>query len=161
VPAIPLEPLAAIPLSVRTLRVELGPSVLLTLFIVASHAAAALCVAAVLPGAAGLAAGALFVLLGLATAWRRGLLRSGSSVRALELCGEKLELHLASGERLAAEVAARRYVGRHMVVLGLRRPVRRTILVTRDMVEAGAFRRLRIWALWGKLPIVAPKQLSA
>jgi hypothetical protein len=30
--------------------------------------------------------------------------------------------------------------------------VRRTLLITRDMAGADAFRRLRIWALWGKLP---------
>jgi hypothetical protein len=39
--------------------------------------------------------------------------------------------------------------------------VRRTILVTRDMLAGDAFRRLRIWALWGRLPAVAAKQLPA
>jgi hypothetical protein len=60
-----------------------------------------------------------------------------------------------------------------MVALPVRRPVRRTILVTRDMLDAGSFRALRVWALWGKLPgasampssagagAVAPKQLPA
>jgi hypothetical protein len=36
----------------------------------------------------------------------------------------------------------------------------RTILVTRDMLGASEFRRLRLWALWGKLPVAA-KQLAA
>ena len=66
---------------------------------------------------------------------------------------------LASGERFRAEVAERRYVSRFMVSILLRRPVRRTILVTRDMLACDLFRRLRIWAVWGKLPGVAAKQL--
>ena len=48
------------------------------------------------------------------------------------------------------------------------RPVRRTILVSRDMLAGDAFRRLRVWALWGRLPAtsgtgaaVAAKQLPA
>jgi hypothetical protein len=142
-------------------RVELAPSALLTIILIASHAAAALCVLAVMPGAPGLLVAALLVLLGMASAWSRALLRSPSSVRALDLLGPKLEVELASGASLPAEVAERRYVGRYMVILPLRRPVRRTILVTRDMADADSFRRLRIWALWGRLPGVAGKQLAA
>ena len=152
-------------MSARRLRIELAPSAPLALAVVASHAAAAFCVAAVLPGAAGLAAAALLALFGMVTAWDRALLRSRRSVRALDLCGDKLEVHLAGGGCFPAELGARRYAGRHMVVLSvvlsLRRPVRRTILVTRDMANADLFRRLRIWALWGKLPAVATKQLPA
>jgi hypothetical protein len=145
----------------RGLRLELAPSALLAAALVVLHAAAAVCAAAVLPGAAGLAAAAALLVLGAAAAWRGALLRAGSSVRALELVGPRLEVRLASGERFAAELAERRYVSRSMVVLSLRRPVRRTILVTRDMADAESFRRLRIWALWGKLPGVATKQLPA
>jgi len=148
-------------MTARSLRVELAPSGFLALALIGVHAAAALCVAAVLPGAAGLAAAALIAGLGIAAAWRRALLRSGASVRALDLAGERLEVRLASGKSFAAELTGRRYVGRHMVVLALRRPVRRTILVTRDMVDADSFRRLRIWALWDRLPAVAAKQLTA
>jgi hypothetical protein len=83
------------------------------------------------------------------------------SVRALEIEGPKLALELANGERIAAEPAGRRYVGRFMVSLPILRPVRRTILVTADMAQADSFRRLRIWALWGKLPAVAATQLPA
>jgi hypothetical protein len=145
----------------RRLRLELAPSTFLATMIVASHAAAALCVLAVMPGTPGLLVAALLVLLGTASAWSRALLRSRSSVRALELKGADLEVELAGGETLAAEVAERRYVGRYLVILPLRRPVRRTILVTRDMADADSFRRLRIWALWGRLPGVARKQLAA
>jgi hypothetical protein len=86
-------------------------------------------------------------------------------VRALELSGPQITLELRSGERLAAELAAARHVSRLLVTLPVRRPVRRTILVTRDMLKAEEFRRLRLWALWGKLPThlacVAAKQLPA
>ncbi|MGH8741260.1 MAG: hypothetical protein ACREUN_10135, partial [Burkholderiales bacterium] len=99
--------------------------------------------------------------LGAGAAWRRGLLRSASSVRILELEGTQATVQLAGGDSLAAQVAERRYVGRFLVTLPLRRPVRRTILVTRDMLDADSFRRLRIWALWGRLPAVAAKQLTA
>jgi hypothetical protein len=145
----------------RRLRLELAPSAPLAAAILASHAAAALCLAALLPGAAGLGAAALVVLAGAASARKRALLRGRAAVRALEVGADALEVRLASGEGFPAELAARRYVGRHMVVLCLSRPVRRTILVTRDMADAQLFRRLRIWALWGKLPVVATKQLPA
>lgn len=152
-------------MSARRLRVELAPSVLLAGGLIALHAAAALCVAAVVPGLAGLALALLLAALGVATAWSRALLRSGSSVRALELAGPQLEVHLASGASFPAEVAERRYVGRLLVLLPLRRPVRRTILVTRDMASGDTFRRLRIWARWGKVPVpaqhVVAKQLPA
>jgi hypothetical protein len=136
----------------RRLRVELAPSAVLAIALCALHAAAALCVLAVLPGMAGVAVAALLALLGMASAWSRALLRAGSSVRALELAGAALEVRLANGACFPAEAAARRYAGRWLVLLPLRRPVRRTILVTRDMTDADSFRRLRIWALWGRLP---------
>jgi hypothetical protein len=148
-------------LRARRLRLELAPSAPLAAAVVIAHAAAALCAVAVLPWAAGLAAGAALALCGVAAAWRGALLRAGSSVRALELHGEQLEVRLAGGAALAAELAERRYVGRYMVVLRLRRPVRRTLLVSRDMLDEESFRRLRIWALWGRLPAVATKQLAA
>ena len=142
------------------LRLTLAPSPRLALVIVVLHAAAAGCVLAVQPGlAAALLAVALF-LLGLAAAWSRALLRSRASVRALEISGPALTLELAGGERVAAEVGERRYVSRLAVTLPLRRPWR-TILVSADMLPADDFRRLRIWALWGRLPGVAVAQLPA
>ena len=133
----------------------------LTILIVTAHAAAGLCMAALLPGLPGILVGALVVMLGLASAWSRALLRSASSVRALELVGPTLEVELAGGASFTAEVAERRYVGRWLVILPLRRPVRRTVLISADMAAADSFRRLRIWALWGRLPAVAGKQLAA
>ena len=72
-----------------------------------------------------------------------------------------MTLELSNGERLAAALAERRHVSRWMVTLPLVRPVRRTILVTRDMLTPDEFRQLRLWALWGRLPKVAFKQLPA
>jgi hypothetical protein len=145
----------------RSLRVALAPSALLTIVVVSAHAVAALCVLAVLPGVPG-ASGALVVLaLGAASAWRRALLRAPSSITALEIDRAGVQIELKSGARLQAAVAERRYVGRHLVLLPLRAPGRRTLLVTRDMTDAESFRRLRIWALWGRLSGVAGKQLAA
>ena len=127
--------------------------------IVALHAAAAASVLAVLHGiAAALLALALF-LLGLAAAWSRALLRSRASVRALEITGPALTLELRGGDRIAAQIAERRYVSRLAVTLPLRQP-RRTLLITADMLPATEFRRLRIWALWGRLPGVAAAPLA-
>jgi hypothetical protein len=145
----------------RRLRLELAPSYGLAIVLLALHAAAALCALAMLQGVPGVLAGALFALAGARSARRHALLRSPSSVRSLDLDGAALELRLASGASVVAEVAGRRYVGRGLVMLAVRRPVRRTILVTRDMLDADSFRRLRVWALWGKLPAVATTQLPA
>jgi hypothetical protein len=82
-------------------------------------------------------------------------------VRAIELGAAQPVFELASGERLAAEVAARRYVTRYVVALPLGRPLSRTLLVTADMLGREEFRRLRLWALWNRLPGVAAKQLIA
>jgi hypothetical protein len=146
--------------SAPVLRLALAPSIRLAVAILALHAAAAACVLAALPGLYGGLLALAFVALGLAAAWSRALLRSGASVRAIEIAGASLALELASGEKRSAEVAGRRYVSRLAVTLPLRRP-RRTILVTADMLPAADFRRLRIWALWGKLPGVAAAQLPA
>jgi hypothetical protein len=155
------------------LRLELKPSPALAALILALHATAALSVLLAVPTGAGSLLAGSFLALGAAAAWSRALLRSKISPRALEITGEEVVLHLAGGARFPVEVAARRYVTRFMVALPVCRPVRRTILVTRDMLDAGSFRALRVWALWGKLPgasampssagagAVAPKQLPA
>jgi hypothetical protein len=148
-------------LNERRLRLELQPSRLLAAAIVASHCAAGACAWLVLRGAPGAALAAALAGLGLASAWDRALHRSRRSVQAMALDGPRLQIVLRSGESLDAEVAERRYVNRFMVSLRVLRPVRRNVLVTRDMLEGDLFRRLRIWALWGKLPRVAAKQLPA
>ena len=141
-------------------RLELSPSWSLAGAIVAMHAIAAGCVVAVMPRGPGLLLAACLFLLGLAAAWARALLASAASVRALELCGSEMFLVLKDGRRVAAQVGERRHVSRFMVTLPVGRPLRRTVLVTRGMLSAAEFRRLRLWALWGKLPVAAA-QLSA
>jgi hypothetical protein len=140
------------------LRFELKPSRKLAVAIVAAHALAAAAVLIVLPGAAGIAIAAALVALGLIVAWRRALLGSDRAVRAIAVAGDQASLELANGERFTATLAARGHVNRYMVTLPLGG---RTILVTPDMLGRDSFRALRIWALWGKLPGVAGKQLGA
>jgi hypothetical protein len=125
------------------------------------HACAALCILLVLPSVSGAALAICLMALGLAAAWSRALLKSASSVRAIELEAGGASFELAGGERFAARLSERRYVNRFMVALPVQGPVRRTVLVTLDMLGEESFRVLRIWALWGKLPEVAAKQLPA
>jgi hypothetical protein len=142
-------------------RFLLSPSWTFAAAILLLHAAAGAAVYAVLPGIAGGALAVAFVGLGAAAAWARALLRSSLSVTVIELASTGMTLELRNGERLAAALAERRHVSRWMVTLPLVRPVRRTILVTRDMLAPDEFRHLRLWALWGRLPKVAFKQLPA
>ena len=141
-------------------RLALSPSWTFAAVILALQGAAAGSVLAVLGGVAGAALAAGFILLGLVAAWARALHGSASSVRTLELSGNEMLVELKDGRRLSAALGANRHVSRFVVTLPLRRPTRRTILVTADMLPAEEFRRLRLWALWGKLPVAA-KQLPA
>ena len=141
-------------------RLALSPSWSLATAILTLHAAAAGSVIAVMQGLPGVLLAAGFVLLGAAAAWARALHGSRASVRALELSGNEILLELKDGRRIRAELGPGRHVSRFIVTLPVRRPMRRTILITADMLRAEEFRRLRLWALWGKLP-VAGKQLPA
>jgi hypothetical protein len=146
-------------------RLELRPSPALAAAIIVAHGAAAVTAYLAVPGIMAAALAAMLVMLGVATAWSRALLASPGSVRAIEVGGASQPVfELASGERFAAEVAARRYVSRYLVALPLKQPLGRTLLVTADMLGAPEFRRLRIWALWNRIPPerrVAGKQLAA
>ena len=143
-----------------TVRFQLRPSPLFAALIIGAHLAAAAAVYSAIPGwTAGALAIALF-LLGLAAAWSRALLRSPASIRAIQLGGEPPVFELASGESLGALVGDRRYVTRFVVSLPLASPLSRTLFVTADMLGAQEFRRLRLWALWERLPGVAPAQLA-
>jgi hypothetical protein len=142
-------------------RFPLTPSWRFASVIVLLHAAAAACLAVVVPDWKGTLLGAALLAFGGAAAWSRALLRSPVSVRALEIAADAVTIELTSGERFAAEIGEPRHVSRLMVTLPVRKPARRTILVTRDMLAGDLFRRLRIWALWGRLPGVARKQLAA
>lgn len=150
------------------LRLALRPSRRLAAAIVAAHAAAALAAYMAIPGVMTALLSILLLVLGIATAWSRALLAASASIKVMEIGTERPTLELASGERFAAELASRRYVTRYLVVLPLRSPSRRALLVTADMLAPEEFRRLRIWALWNRLPAahlssanVAAKQLAA
>jgi len=142
------------------LQLDLRPSRRLAALIVGAHAAAAVCAALALPGVAGGLLATALVGLGVASARSRALLRAAGSVRKIAITPGGLELESADGRQFAAEAAGRRYVGRLAVMLPLRRPSRRTLLVTADMLDPDGFRRLRLWALWGRVPPVAGVQLS-
>jgi hypothetical protein len=133
-------------------RFELSPSWSLAAVIVGLHALAAGCVLAVLPGMAGAALAAALLALGMAAAWSRALLGSRRSARVLELADLQGIVELRSGERLSTAAGKPRYVHRLMVTLPAGHPFSRTILVTRGMLSEESFRRLRVWALWGRLP---------
>jgi hypothetical protein len=95
----------------------------------------------------------LIVGLGCAAAWDRALLRGRRSLRALGLGAEDaVTLELANAERVPLRISPRRYVSGLMVVLPGVSAMHRTIVVTRDMVSPDAFRALRLWALWGRVP---------
>jgi len=141
-------------------RLELVRSWALAAAILLLHATAAASILTILQGSAGIALAAAVLLLGIAAAWGRALHGSSASVRAIELSGNEITLELQDGRRLRAELGASRHVSRIIVTLPVRRPVRRTVLVTRDMLRAEEFRRLRLWALWGKVPVAA-KQPTA
>jgi hypothetical protein len=142
------------------IRLELARSWVLAAAILLLHGTAAASILTILQGSAGIALAAAILLLGIAAAWGRALHGSSASVRAIELSGNEITLELQDGGRVRAELGASRHVSRFIVTLPLRRNVRRTVLVTRDMLPAEEFRRLRLWALWGKLPVAA-KQLTA
>ena len=120
--------------------------------ILSVHLAAATCLAAVLPAAAGAGAAALVILLGAVTAWDRALLRGRGSTRALELREDNsVVVVLGNGRRLPGTVHPRRNVSRWWVTLPVRGASRRIVVVARDMLPPGDFRLLRMWALWGRV----------
>lgn len=142
-------------------RFQLRPSPALAVLIVVAHAAAAASALLVLPALPGALLAAALLALGATIAWSRALLRGRKAVRALRVDGAGLQVELAGGERFGVELSTRRYVSRWLVTLPVRHPGRRTLLVTHDMLEPDSFRRLRLWALWGKLPVAAPPRAPA
>ena len=116
-----------------------------------------------MPGWAAIALPLALLVLGFAAAWSRALLRSPAAVRAIQVGGDLPAFELASGESVSAAVGERRYVTRYVIALQLGKPLSRTLLVTADMLGPREFRRLRLWALWNRLPSdrrnVAPAQL--
>ncbi|MEW5863250.1 MAG: hypothetical protein AB1773_06590 [Pseudomonadota bacterium] len=144
------------------LRLQLSPSPVLAAAIFGAHLAAATGVALALPGAAGWALAVLVLALGAEAARDRALLRARHSTRAIELRGpDEVVLVLADGRRVASAVGPGRWVTRSCVALPVRAPRRRTVLVTRAMLGEPAFRLLRLWARWSRVPGVAAGQPRA
>jgi hypothetical protein len=106
-----------------------------------------------LPVPGAMAVGLLLPALGLAVAWDRALLRGRKSVTGLVIESQAgLRLRTRDGSELAVRVVGRRHVSRLAVIVPVSGSMRRTMVVVRDMLDEESFRRLRLWALWGKVP---------
>jgi hypothetical protein len=143
-------------------RLELTPSKGYAALLVLAHALAAACLLAVLKAWPGAVAALLVAALGLAAAWDRALLGSAGSPRAIEIraTGEA-RCVLRNGNTGALQSLGGAGVNRYWVTLRMRSPMRRSLLVTAGMLGADSARLLRLWALWGRLPGVAPGQRLA
>jgi len=130
------------------------------MLILTLHLLAALCFLTVLTGWFAAIAALLTLLLGIAAAWDRALLRSRRAPRAIEIhsSGEARCL-FSNGNSAAIEALGGSAITRHWVSLRLRSPLRGSLLVVAGMLPVESFRLLRLWALWGKLPRVAQQQL--
>ncbi len=65
----------------------------------------------------------------------------------------RLDLLAQDGGSLSGTVGPRRFVSRFILILPWAGPARRRyLLLAADMVDAEAFRRARLWALWGRIP---------
>ena len=144
------------------LRLELSASYALAGALLTVHLAGALSLYAALRGPAGALLAVLLGALGCAAACARALHLGGSALRAIELAGPaEAAIFLRDGRILRASIGARRSVNRYWVTLPVTAPMRRTILVAWDMLDAEAFRALRLWSLWGQAPPVASGQLRS
>jgi hypothetical protein len=147
--------------SAQPVRLALSPSGKLAMLVFSLHAAAALCFLTVVTGWLAAAGAGLLFLLGLAALWDRALLRGSRSPKAIEIwpTGEAA-CQFANGDSAGVEALGGGSVTRYWVALRLRSPSRRSLLVAAGMLPPEAFRLLRLWALWGRLPGVARGQLQ-
>ena len=147
-------------ISAQPLRLELSPSRRFAAVIVFVHATAASSFLTFLTGWPGFFLAALTVALGCAAAWDRALLRASRSPRMIEIvpAGEAL-CRFANGESAALESLGGSAVTRYWVALRVRSSRRRSLFLAAGMLPPESLRLLRLWALWGKLPGVASRQL--
>ena len=141
------------------MRLELRASPALTLLTLAIHGLAMAVLWSALPPVPGTCAVAVLSALAVIALRERTLLRAAGAPSVLELKGDgSLSIRLRGGREIGGMPAPRRYVSRWLVVfeLALPRRAHRTILVARDMLPAGEFRHLRLWALWNALPAACP-----
>ena len=148
--------------SAQPIRLALTPSAKLAFLILGLHGAAALCILTVSTAWLYIAAALLVVALGWFAARDRALLRSVTAPVAIVIgsSGEAACL-LANGQSVALEALGGIAVTRYWVALRLRSPRRQSLLVAAGMLPPESLRLLRLWALWGRLPAVAPRQLQA
>jgi hypothetical protein len=113
-------------------------------------------------GFPGLALAVLTLALGGVSAWDRALLRGARSPRAIEFppSGAAV-MELADGGKVPVRAVRGIGVTRHWVALAVPSAAGRGVLLTAGMLEPEAARILRLWALWGRTPGVAPGQLPA
>jgi hypothetical protein len=124
----------------------------LGLFILCAHAAAGAAAWISISGAAGAAIGLLAMVAGGLAAHGRALLLAPDSPSSLAFSAAgELRIVDRIGRNWVPVAHAPRYVSRWLVILPASGPAGRVrrLLVTRDMLPAEPFRRLRIWALWG------------
>ena len=142
-----------------TLRLQLRASPLLTALALAVHGAAIAILWINLGLVEGICAVLVVSLLATAALGERTLLWAASAASELKFSGDgSLSIRLRSGAEVSGLPGTRRYVSRWLVVFDLERgsPARRTVLVARDMLPDGEFRRLRLWALWNAVPAGRP-----
>jgi len=147
--------------SARPVRLALAPAPGFALLIVVAHAIAAACILTVSTGWLAAGAAALVLSLGVAAAWHRALLRGSRSARAIEIAPSG-DASCLFADGSSCPIAARPGggVNRHWVSLRLQSPWGRSLLVVAGMLPQDGFRMLRLWALWGRLPGVARRQLA-
>jgi hypothetical protein len=128
--------------------------------ILIAFATAAICFLTTVTGWPGTLLAVLALALGCVVVRDRALLAGPWSPRSIEFhpSGEAV-MRLGGGESASLSAVPGVGVTRYWVALASGLPSRRGLLIVSDMVGEDAFRLLRIWALWGKVPGVAPRQL--
>lgn len=135
------------------LRVHLKPSLYLVVALTATHAgAAAVLIPLSMPIWAKLAiAGAIGASL-VQTLWREALLKSGTSLVAVELRGaSSLAVQTRNGQWHDARLLGTTYVTPLLTVLNLKlagRLMARHVVIVPDNTDADDFRRLRVLLRW-------------
>jgi hypothetical protein len=127
--------------------------------ILAVHAAAAACFLTTMTGFLGITLAFLTLMLGGFVAWERALLRGSGSPGAIEIQASGAgAVVLKNGGRIAVRAVRGVGVTRHWVALAPAAFMGRSVLVTAGMLGSADARLLRLWALWGRTPNVAPGQ---
>ena len=110
-------------------------------------------------GFLGITLAVLILMLGGFAAWERALLRGSASPRAIEIQDSGAgAVVLGNGDRIAVRAVRGLGVTRGWVALAPVSFTGRSVLVTAGMLGIANARLLRLWALWGRTPVVASGQ---